>query len=148
MELHPSSASIAQKEATSIIWPMMERGSIQERYFDPQFDGFALPDLDDLFDDDYRNTLKPEDQVVIRRSLRTQDVYGGTGSDRLLIDTILSVGKNPYYGVIREGFDAVSVFDRKPQVGITVKEEVDGVKASKCESLSEKRDLGSHKRRS
>ncbi|KAL5758567.1 hypothetical protein ACOSP7_021178 [Xanthoceras sorbifolium] len=54
MELHPSSASIAQKEATSIIWPMMERGSIQERYFDPQFDGFALPDLDDRFDDDYR----------------------------------------------------------------------------------------------
>ncbi|KAL5825442.1 hypothetical protein ACOSQ3_021505 [Xanthoceras sorbifolium] len=160
MELHLSSASIAQKEATSIIWPMMERGSIQERYFDPQFDGFALPDLDDLFDDDYHlltfkkiiikriSTLKPEDQVVIRRSLRTQDVYGGTGSDRLLIDTILSVGKNPYYGVIREGFDAVSVFDRKPQVGITVKEEVDGVKASKCESLSEKRDLGSHKRRS
>ncbi|KAL5758566.1 hypothetical protein ACOSP7_021177 [Xanthoceras sorbifolium] len=47
------------------------------------------------------------------------------------------VGKNPYYGVIREGFDAVSVFDRKPQVGITVKEEVDGVKASKCESLKE-----------
>ncbi|KAL5819691.1 hypothetical protein ACOSQ4_023533 [Xanthoceras sorbifolium] len=85
--------------------------------------------------------VKPSPCVKV--PLNFKDVYGGTGSDRVLIDTILSVGKNPYYGVTREGFDAVSVFDRKPQVGITVKEEVDGVKASKCESLSEKRDLGS-----
>ncbi|KAL5805191.1 hypothetical protein ACOSQ3_031991 [Xanthoceras sorbifolium] len=53
MELHPSSASIAQKGVSSIIWPMMERRSIQECYFDPQFDSFALPDLGDLFDDDH-----------------------------------------------------------------------------------------------
>ncbi|KAL5736956.1 hypothetical protein ACOSQ2_031769 [Xanthoceras sorbifolium] len=37
---------------------MMERRSIQECYFDPQFDSFALPDLGDLFDDDHLNFVR------------------------------------------------------------------------------------------
>ncbi|KAL5756742.1 hypothetical protein ACOSQ2_021488 [Xanthoceras sorbifolium] len=48
---------------------MMERGSIQERYFDPQFDGFALPDLDDLFDDDYRKYFEDEEKEEVLNEL-------------------------------------------------------------------------------
>ncbi|KAL5799154.1 hypothetical protein ACOSQ3_032227 [Xanthoceras sorbifolium] len=40
---------------------MMERCSIQKRYFDPQFDGFALPYLDDLFDDNHQKEEEKEE---------------------------------------------------------------------------------------
>ncbi|KAL5732938.1 hypothetical protein ACOSP7_032283 [Xanthoceras sorbifolium] len=33
---------------------------LQERYFDPQFDDFDLPDLDDLFDDDHQEEEEKE----------------------------------------------------------------------------------------
>ncbi|KAL5788711.1 hypothetical protein ACOSP7_005660 [Xanthoceras sorbifolium] len=90
----------------------------------PDFEGLRDEVVDSV--NETKKTFSPvKPSPCVKVPLNFKDVYGGTGSDRVLIDTILSVGKNPYY------------------VGITVKEEVDGVKASKFESLSEKRDLGS-----
>ncbi|KAH7569161.1 hypothetical protein JRO89_XS06G0115400 [Xanthoceras sorbifolium] len=122
--------------------PVVIRRSLRTRGMSPDFEGLRGHVVDTV--NETKKTFSPvKPSPCVKGPLSFKDVYGGTGSDRVLIDTILNVGKNPYCGVTREGFDAVSVFDRKPEVGITVKEEGDGVKASKCESLSEKRDLGS-----
>ncbi|KAK3221772.1 hypothetical protein Dsin_008797 [Dipteronia sinensis] len=113
------------------------RRSLRTRGMTPDYEGLR----DDVFYsvNEIRKTLSH----VNVGPLSFKDAYAGTGSDKVLIYTILSVVKTPHCGLTREEIDTVSVVKRKPQVGITVKEELDGVKPCKGESLNEKGELGS-----
>ncbi|TXG60795.1 hypothetical protein EZV62_012158 [Acer yangbiense] len=123
--------------------PVVIRRSMRSRGMPPDSEGLRDDVLSSV--NEISKTLSPVNSPpCVVGPLSFKDAYAGTGSVKVLIDTILSVAKNnPHCGVTKEEIDTDSVLERKPQVGITVKEEFDGVKACKGESLSEKGELRS-----